>query len=216
MTTQFDIFLYGLIYVLISLVFGTITLFLFVKVFNALTRDIDDMAEMKRNNIAVALINAAIIFSVALFIEESVGAAMEAFKNNIFNYVGPTTLMFKIKIYIVMFIHFALSIIVSFFVLWLSMKFFTILTTSVDEFAEIKKNNQAVAIFLSVFVISMALILKPGIGKLLKGIIPLPEVSSSPRTELHVQWPERYSMLYQSDAKIDADAFRTKVSGEQG
>jgi uncharacterized membrane protein YjfL (UPF0719 family) len=186
MTTQLSIFLYGFIYVVVSLLFGTITLFLFIKVFDALTRDIDDMAEMKKNNIAVALINAAIIFSVALFIEESVGAAMEAFKNNIFNYAGPTTLMFKIKIYIVMFIHFSLSIIISFFVLWLSIKFFTLLTTNLDEFAEIKKNNQAIAIFLSVFIISMALILKPGMGKLLKGIIPLPEVSSSPRAELMI------------------------------
>ncbi len=209
MTTQFDIFLYGLIYVLVSLVFGTITIFLFIKVFNALTRDIDDMAEMRGNNVAVALINAAIIFSVALFIEESVGAAMEAFKNNIFNYVGSTTLMFKIKIYIVMFIHFSLAIIISFFVLWLSMKFFTILTASIDEFAEIKKNNQAVAIFLSVFVISMALILKPGMGKLLKGIIPLPEVSSSPRTELRVRWTEQYVMVFDRNKKATVDTVHT-------
>ncbi|MCX7679189.1 MAG: DUF350 domain-containing protein [Spirochaetes bacterium] len=186
MTTQFDVFFYGLIYVIVSLVFGTLTIFLFIKVFNALTRDIDDMTEMKNNNIAVALINSAIIFSVALFISESIAAAMEAFKNNIFNYIGPTTMMFKIKIYIVMFIHFALSIIISFSLLWLSMKFFTFLTTTLDEFAEIKKNNQAVAIFLSAFIISIALILKPGVGKLLKGIIPLPEVQNSPRTELHI------------------------------
>jgi len=55
------------------------------------------------------------------------------------------------------------------------------LTRSIDEFAEIKKNNHAVGIFLSAFIISIALIIKPGVGKLLKGIVPFPEVSSSPR-----------------------------------
>jgi uncharacterized membrane protein YjfL (UPF0719 family) len=184
MSTQLDVLIYGLVYVIISLVFGSLTIFLFLKVFNALTRDIDDFEEMRRNNVAVALVNAAIIFSVALFISEAVAAAMEAFKNNIYNYGGSTTMMYKMKIYIIMFTHFTLSVILSFGVLWLSMKFFTILTTSIDEFAEIKKNNQAVAILLSVFIISMALILKPGIGKLLKGIIPFPEVSSSPRTSM--------------------------------
>ena len=184
MATQLDVFIYGLVYVLVSLLFGTLTLFLFMKVFNALTRDIDDFQEIRQNNIAVALVNGAIIFSVALFIDESVGAAMEAFKNTIYNYGGPTTLMFKVKIYFIMFLHFFLSVLVAFSVLWIATKFFTLLTTSIDEFAEIKKNNQAVAIVLAVFIISMALILKPGVGKLLKGIIPFPEVSSSPRIGL--------------------------------
>ena len=184
MSTQLDVFVYGLVYVILSLLFGTLTLFLFMKVFSALTRNIDDFQEIRRNNIAVALVNAAIIFSVALFIGEAVGAAMEAFKNNIYNYGGSTTLMYKMKIYIIMFIHFALSVVLSFGMLWLSMKIFTMLTTTIDEFAEIKNNNQAVAIILAVFIVSMALILKPGVGKLLKGIIPFPEVSSSPRASL--------------------------------
>jgi len=196
MATQFDVFIYGLVYVIVSLVFGTLTLFLFMKVFSALTRGIDDLQEIRHNNIAVAMVNAAIIFSVALFIGESVGAAMEAFKNNIYNYGGPTTVMFKVKTYITMFIHFALSVVISFIVLWVSMKFFTLLTTTLDEFAEIKRNNQAVAIILSVFIISMALILKPGVGKLLKGIIPFPEVSSSPRAELTVEPFSGFSWHY--------------------
>ncbi len=181
MTTQFDVFLYGLVYLLVSLVFGTLTLFIVLKCFNVLTRDIDDMEELRNNNIAVSLINSAIVFSTALFISESVGASMEAFKNNIFDYAGPATAFFKLKIYGIMLAHFVLSVVLAFLVLWLSIQIFIHLTRSLDEFAEIKKNNHAVGIFLAVFILSMALILKPGVGKLLKGIVPFPEVSSSPR-----------------------------------
>ena len=58
MSTQLDVFVYGLVYVILSLLFGTLTLFLFMKVFSALTRNIDDFQEIRRNNIAVALVNA--------------------------------------------------------------------------------------------------------------------------------------------------------------
>ncbi len=181
MTTQFDVFIYGLVYLLVSVIFGTITLFIVLKFFTILTRDIDDMEELRNNNIAVSLINSAIVFSTALFISESIGVSMEAFKNNIFDYAGPASASFKLKIYGIMLSHFILSVVLAFLVLWLSIQIFIHLTRSLDEFAEIKKNNHAVGIFLAVFILSMALILKPGIGKLLKGIVPFPEVSSSPR-----------------------------------
>lgn len=181
MSTQLDVFIYGLVYVLVSLVFGTLTLFLVLKGFNALTRGIDDMKEIRLNNVAVALVNAAIVFSVALFVSEAVEAAMEAFKNNIFLFAGETALGYKLKIYGIMLAHLVLAALISFMVLWLSIQIFIHLTRSIDEFTEIGKNNHAVGIFLAVFIISMALILKPGVGKLLKGIIPFPQVTGTPR-----------------------------------
>jgi uncharacterized membrane protein YjfL (UPF0719 family) len=186
MTTQLDVFIYGLVYCLVSLIFGTITLFIVLKFFNILTRDIDDMEELRNNNIAVSLINSAMVFSTALFISEAIGVSMEAFKNNIFDYSGPASASFKLTIYGIMLGHFVLSVLLAFLVLWLSIQMFIHLTRTLDEFAEIKKNNHAVGIFLAVFILSMALILKPGIGRLLKGIVPFPEVSSSPRTSCQV------------------------------
>ncbi|HPB83286.1 MAG TPA: DUF350 domain-containing protein [Spirochaetota bacterium] len=184
MSTQLDVFIYGLVYVLVSLVFGTMTLFLVLKGFNALTRGIDDMKEIRLNNVAVSLVNAAIVFSVALFVSEAVEAAMEAFKNNIFLFAGQTALVYKLKIYGIMLAHLVLAACISFLVLWLSIQIFIHLTRSIDEFTEIGKNNQAVGIFLAVFIISMALILKPGVGKLLKGIVPFPQVTGTPRVSL--------------------------------
>ncbi len=186
MSTQLDVFIYGLVYVGVSLIFGTITLYLAIKSFEKLTRDIDDMKEMRENNVAVALINGAIVFSVAMFITEAVASAMEAFKNSIFDYSGNLTVAYRLKIYGIMLSHFILTFIISFLVLWIAVQIFIHLTRSIDEFEEIKKNNHAVGIFLAVFIISITLILKPAVGKLLKGIIPFPEVSTSPRVSLIV------------------------------
>lgn len=179
--TQGAMLLYGLVYTLIALIFGTLILFLLFKLFNALTRNIDDMREIRQNNVAVALVNSAVVFSVALFVSESVMSAMEAFKNNIIVFGSELTSLQKFKTFGIMFAHFLIASVLSFFVLWLSMRIFVGLTRSVDEFAEIKKNNHAVGILLAVVIISMTIIIKPGVGKLLKGIIhyPLPRARSS-------------------------------------
>jgi hypothetical protein len=87
-------------------------------------------------------------------------------------------------IYGIMISHFILAAVISFIVLWIAIQLFIHLTRSIYEFSEIKKNNVAVGIFLAVFIISMSLIMKPGVGRLLKGIVPFPRVSSSPRAEL--------------------------------
>jgi uncharacterized membrane protein YjfL (UPF0719 family) len=186
MTTQLDVLIYGLVYVAVSLVMGTLTLFVFFKAFNALTRGINDIQEIRQNNVSVAMVNSAMVFSVALFISEAAEASMEAFKNTIFNYAVSISFTGKLAIYGIMLAHFVLAAAISFLILWISIALFVRLTRTIDEFAEIKKNNQAVGIFLSVFIISMALILKPGVGKVLRGLIPFPQVSSSPRVSLSI------------------------------
>ena len=206
--TQGAMLLYGLVYTLIALIFGTLILFLLFKLFNALTRNIDDMREIRQNNVAVALVNSAVVFSVALFISESVMSAMEAFKNNIIVFGSELNSLQKVKTFGIMLAHFLIAAVLSFFILWLSMRIFVALTRSVDEFAEIKKNNQAVGILLSVVIISMTIIIKPGVGKLLKGIIhyPLPRARSSvmplrvPRTNRTQQRPSSNTQSQQSQS----------------
>ncbi len=184
MTTQSDVLLYGAIYVAVSLIMGTATLFVFFKAFHLLTRNIDDIQEIKKNNISVAMINSAMVFSVALFVAEAADAAMEAFKNTIFNYAAVISLKGKLLIFGIMLSHFVLAALIAFAVLWLSIALFIRLTRTIDEFAEIRRDNRAVGIYLSVFIISIALILKPGVGRLLKGLIPFPDATSSPKISL--------------------------------
>ena len=51
------------------------------------------------------------------------------------------------------------------------------LTKDLNELLEIKKNNTAVSILLSVILVSLALLLQPGIVALLDALIPFPSVS---------------------------------------
>ena len=51
------------------------------------------------------------------------------------------------------------------------------LTKDLDELKEIKENNIAVSIYLSIIIIALALLLEPGIRTILDALIPFPPVS---------------------------------------
>ncbi len=184
--TQMAMLVYGLVYLIVALVFGVLTIYLFFKIFNVLTRNIDDINEIKQNNLAVGIINAAVVFAVSLFINESIQTAMEVFKNNIIVYGANLSGWEKTQTYFIMVAHYVISLLLAFFLLWISIKIFTKLTRSIDEFEEIKKNNHAVGLLLAVVILSMSIIIKPGIGKFLKGIIsyPTPKSASGLNTKI--------------------------------
>jgi len=55
---------------------------------------------------------------------------------------------------------------------------FSVLTTGVNEFKEIKKNNISVAILIVAILISITIILKDSIALLISSLVPYPEVSN--------------------------------------
>ena len=73
--------------------------------------------------------------------------------------------------------HIILAGIIAFGSIYLALKIFMRLTKDLDELKEIKENNIAVSIFLSVIIISIALLLEPGLQTILNALIPFPPVS---------------------------------------
>jgi len=57
----------------------SIVIFLSVKLYTYMTREIDEFKEIKANNIAVAIIMATIIISVSVLIKESLYLMLETF-----------------------------------------------------------------------------------------------------------------------------------------
>lgn len=65
---SWDLFLFKTIELAIALLVAVLSLFLAVKVFSKLTRGIDEWAELKKGNMAVATVLSAIIISVAIMV----------------------------------------------------------------------------------------------------------------------------------------------------
>jgi uncharacterized membrane protein YjfL (UPF0719 family) len=165
----------GLIQLIIAL-FAAIFIFFFgFKIFSLLTKKIDEIEELKGNNLAIAILMAAFIFSMMLIIRAAVDPANSAL-GEAFKKTATSTDVTKAIIRIVAF--FILSGIFAFIMLWLAMKAFMLLTASLDEMAEIKNKNVAVAVIIGILLISSALILQHGLTILLQGLIRTPKVES--------------------------------------
>jgi uncharacterized membrane protein YjfL (UPF0719 family) len=61
-------------------------------------------------------------------------------------------------------------------VIFISIKLFTYMTTNIDEFKEIRKNNIAVAVLTATIVISISMLIKESLYLLLESFVPYPEI----------------------------------------
>ena len=63
------------------------------------------------------------------------------------------------------------------FSIYIALKIFIWLTKDLDELKEVKENNIAVGILLGIIIVSIALLLQPGIVTVLDSLIPFPTIS---------------------------------------
>ena len=70
---------YTFLFLIIMVITISIVIFLSVKLYTYMTREIDEFKEIKANNIAVAIIMATIIISVSVLIKESLYLMLETF-----------------------------------------------------------------------------------------------------------------------------------------
>ena len=175
-----DPILQGLIELGISFFAVIFIFFTGFKIFDFLTRKIDEIAELKSNNIAISVLISSFIFSMMILIKSSIKPSIDTFETLLEKNASIQNILLAILFIIVFFIGAA---IIAFIVLWLAMKAFMLLTTTIDEMTEIKNNNIAVAIIIAVLLISAALLLSHGLNSLFEGLKIIPgEVESGGST----------------------------------
>ncbi|MEE9574242.1 MAG: DUF350 domain-containing protein [Candidatus Neomarinimicrobiota bacterium] len=165
----------GLVQILLSLFLGILFVYSASKVFQRLTRGINETEELKNNNVAVAILNGAIVLAIIIVVRNSIETAITIFSNTLRN--PEAVLMTYFKTAFLMLGHIVLAGIIAFAAVYVALIIFMRLTKDLDELKEIKENNIAVSIFLSVIIITIALLLEPGLRTLLDALIPFPPVS---------------------------------------
>ncbi|MBN2444153.1 MAG: DUF350 domain-containing protein [Spirochaetales bacterium] len=137
------------------------------KIVPLLTKDIDEDAEIKNNNIAVALLVSSFIFGIMILIN----AALDPSYALIRTIINAKTITFAL-------VAFSLLRIISFFIgagvlalimLVAALFFFMFLTRKINEQEELKKNNIAIGLVTALFVIVLALLMEHSISVLLSG-----------------------------------------------
>ena len=169
-----SVFLDGLIQLGISIVGIIFVFFLSFKIFNLLTKDIDEIKELKNNSLAIAILMSAFIFGIMLIIKAAITPANEALGFVLSDSKATALTILFVIIRVILF--FILSGFIAFLVIWISMNIFMLVTKKIDEFAEIKNKNIAVAIILGILILSLTLMIYHSIVSILNGLIKTPEL----------------------------------------
>jgi len=148
--------------ILISFVFagiiGFIIVWLSFLVFTFLTKDIDEIEDIKNSNTAIALVLGTFIVSAAFLAQTPVTTILNSIVADptrihiaIMGFIADENLIIEGALELLLWIFGIL------FVFVIGYRIVPLVTKNIDENAEIKKNNMAVALFISSFIFSIML-----------------------------------------------------------
>ena len=166
-----EIFYYSIIEIVISLFFGVTLLYFSYRTINKLVKNKFDI---NLDNVSYSIFSSSILFSVAYLISGIKSPILNSLKmlSNDPNYEGSMILdSFKYSGIFLFIIIITIAI-----VIFISIKLFTYMTTDINEFEEIKKNNIAVAILTATIIISISLLVKESLYLLLESFVPYPDI----------------------------------------
>jgi len=165
----------GILQLILSLVIGLAFIYAGFRFFHKRIKDIDEISELKKNNIAVAILNGSIILSLVIMVKNAIEPAITTFTLTLRN--PDSSLTSFLQTAAIMLIQIIVAGVLAFLAIYIALNLYTFLTRDLDEIDEIKKNNIAVSIVLGVVIISISLLMQQGIKSILDALIPFPTIS---------------------------------------
>jgi uncharacterized membrane protein YjfL (UPF0719 family) len=142
--------------VLLGLVFALAAVYIAVRVFDRFTKNIDEMAELKRGNVAIGILLAAVILSVATVIQNGVGRLTAPF------FTPGLTLGARLTGFLGGIVTLLVTLALAMVVIRMALYVFDRITKGIDEEEELKRGNIAIAIVLAGILIGLATVIGAG------------------------------------------------------
>jgi uncharacterized membrane protein YjfL (UPF0719 family) len=161
--------------VVLSLLLGLAVAFLSFRVFGRMTRSLDEIGELKRNNAAAGILIAAILLSTALVVRTAIYPAVSALQTGLVQGISAAAaarLAGLAVLYAVLAAGFAVAVVP------LAGRVFMALTRDIDELAEVRESNVAVALTLGTVIVVLGLFAAHGVQALLAALIPYPALET--------------------------------------
>ena len=144
----------GLIQLVIAILLAVVALYIGYSTFSKITKGIDEIQELKKGNVAVGIIIAAIFFAIAIVIQSGVAGISIGITNAL---AGDWWSL------IAAFIQLILGIILAIATIYLALNILDRLTKGINEFEELKKGNVAVALMMAGVIVATAVIIQSGV-----------------------------------------------------
>ena len=157
--------------VALALVVPTLSAILFAK----MTRDIDEMGEIRGNNIAVGILFASVILSSALIIREVIYPVISALETTLLGEVTASSVAF----FILLAVSFmGATVLAAVGAVYLSVRIFFKIGKGLKGMESLRANNVAAAITLAAVVLTTSLFLAHGLQSILSSLVPYPAIES--------------------------------------
>jgi len=194
---DYNLTLFAIYEVLLSFVFSLITVYFSIKLINKVFLKIDVLSMIREGNVSIAVFEGALIVSTLLLVQKSILPSVDALRTMVLANQGFSWTMLGISLMYFM-LFYVISLAFSFLLIILTFYIFIKSTIEIDEVAEIKKNNLAVAVLISLVIISTTLFIRPSLENFNKSLIDYDKLEREmiPQEELYEEGeyivPEQY------------------------
>ncbi|HSP81357.1 MAG TPA: DUF350 domain-containing protein [Myxococcaceae bacterium] len=130
--------------------------------------------ELEQGNVAAGIVHAASLLALGLLVQNAVNATFDAVDLTFRSPSLTPGLFVRLTFYAVM--HVGLSLAVGAGVLALGVLLFDRMTPGLDELAQVRQGNVALALVLAAILVVLALLTAPGLQAALDGLIPFPQL----------------------------------------
>jgi len=151
-----------LIRLLLGIILGVFSIYLSLRFFDRMTKGIDELKELKKGNVAVAIVLLSLIVSVGTIVSKGI----EKFEE-VFNPYYSIQLFFIALIMAI--VQIVVVILIAIIAIYTGIRILDTMTSGIDEFKELKKGNVAVAIIIAAVIYVVSFIVASsisGIGNL--------------------------------------------------
>lgn len=147
---------FALFTIILGIIFSMASVYLAIRVYDRITEGIDEIQELKRGNIAVGLLLAAIIYGISSIVAAGVGNLTTLLSfDSLSGSVSASTVLVSLVLGIVQLV---VSILVAVIAIYVALRVLDGITSEINEMVEIKKGNVAVAILMVSVILAVSLV----------------------------------------------------------
>jgi len=150
---------------ILGLVLAMGSVYLGIKMFDKLTENIDEMDELKKGNVAVAILLGAIIFSIANIVEGGVSGLTQSI-------VPGLTVMELSAALLIGVVNLIVGIVLAILSIYVAIAVLDKITVDIDEFKELKRGNVAVAIIMAAVLFAVSFIIRGAVVSMANTLSP--------------------------------------------
>jgi len=150
----------GIIQLVIAIILAVAALYIGFSVLGKITKGIDEEKEIAKGNTAVGILVASVFIAIGIVVQSGVAGISVGISQALRPGISTGD---SITILLVSVLQLILGIVLAIVAIYLALNILDKLTKGIDEFAELKKGNVAVALEMAGVIITVAIIIQSGV-----------------------------------------------------